>query len=94
MLDSGKFIDEYQLNEKLAKEFFSIMDFDEEGSIDEYEFICAVHSLCNMTVSELGAYLFEIVTKNNGAEKLDESQLMNFTSVCIKYNATLENKTF
>ena len=73
MLDSGKFIDEYQLNDKLAKEFFSIMNFDEEGGIDEYEFICAVHSLCNMTVSELGAYLFEIVTKNDNAESIKES---------------------
>lgn len=72
VLDRNKFIDEYQLTLKLADEFFSMMNFDEEGGIDEYEFVCAVHSLCNMTVSELGANLFEIVT-NNGAKSLKES---------------------
>ncbi len=73
VLDTGKFIDEYQLTKKLAEKFFEVMNFDEEGGIDEYEFICAVHSLCNMTVSELGAYLFEIVTKNDNAESIKES---------------------
>jgi hypothetical protein len=34
------------------------VDFDESGELDEYEFICAVHSFCNMTIEELGSLLF------------------------------------
>ena len=49
--------------------FFREVDFDESSNIDEYEFICAVHSLCSCTIEELGAIFFRILTQ--GKKKLD-----------------------
>ena len=69
-LDKSKFIEEYKLTELLTDRFFELMNFDEQGGIDEYEFICAVHSFCNMTVSELGETLFNMVTSKMGKESL------------------------
>lgn len=69
-LDKSKFIEEYKLTEVLADKFFELMNFDEQGGIDEYEFICAVHSFCNMTVSELGETLFSMVTSKIGKKSL------------------------
>lgn len=44
-------MNEYKLSQTLVDKFFDFVDFDESNGIDEYEFICAVHTFCNMTVS-------------------------------------------
>ena len=64
ILDKDKFTEEYKLSAKLAEKFFDAVNFDENSGVDEYEFICAVHSFCNMTISELGAILYDMITKN------------------------------
>lgn len=63
-------------------------DFNEDSNIDEYEFICMVHSLCSVTIEELGAIFFRILTKSKN--DLNEKSLLNFTSICIDYNSYIE----
>lgn len=48
------------------------------------------HSLCSMSVEELGGLIYEICTK--GKSKIDEKSLLNLTSVCLGYNCYLEKK--
>jgi len=38
------------MNDAIYKDFMAIADFDEGGTIEEYEFICTVSFLCNLTV--------------------------------------------
>lgn len=51
-------MNEYKLSKTLVDKFFLFADFDESNAIEEYEFICAVHTFCNLTVSELGEKFF------------------------------------
>ena len=39
----------YQLEDSLYDAFVVEADFDEGGGIEEYEFICMVSHLCNLT---------------------------------------------
>ena len=65
-------------------------DFDEEGGIDEYEFICMVSHLCNLTVDEIGSRLFKMLAR--GSKGLKEKDLEPFTRMCMFYNGYVEKK--
>lgn len=61
VLKKDAFIDVYKINEQIFNAFMAEADFDEGGSIELYEFICAVSYLCNLTVEELGQKLFKML---------------------------------
>ena len=88
-LDKNLFKTAYQLNDSICKQFYNFVDFDESSEIDEYEFICAVHTFCNMTVKELGG-LFYDMCMNGGKKSMKEADLKQFTEICLKYNYYLE----
>jgi Ca2+-binding EF-hand superfamily protein len=44
------FMDAYKMDERIFNAFLSEADFEEGGTVDEYEFICSVSYLCNLTV--------------------------------------------
>ena len=87
LINKEKFKKAYRLSDTACDKFFSEVDFDEDSNIDEYEFICAVHSLCSSTIEELGGIFFRILTR--GKKSLSEKELLSFTSTCLKYNAYL-----
>jgi hypothetical protein len=89
-LDKSKFTQAYQLSDVLCDKFLSEADFEEDANMDEYEFVCMVHSLCSRTIEELGSMFFKILTKNK--TDLNEKNLLPFTRMCLLYNAYL-NKT-
>jgi hypothetical protein len=43
-------MDAYKMDETIFNAFLAEADFEEGGTIDQYEFICAVSYLCNLTV--------------------------------------------
>lgn len=90
VLDKEKFKKSYRITETICSMFFREVDFDEDSSIDEYEFICAVHSLCSCSIEELGAIFFRMLTQ--GGKRLDEKSLLLFTATCLKYNGYLEKR--
>jgi len=89
-LDRKLFMDSYRLDEHLCEKFFTEIDFTEDKNVDEYEFVCAVHSLCSSTVQELGNLLFMMCTRTGG--DMTEKNLLHFTSMCLSYNTYLEKK--
>ena len=50
ILDPKKFMESYKLTKQCSDNFFMEVDFDEDSEVDEYEFICAAHSLCSCTI--------------------------------------------
>lgn len=78
------------MSEAIYKDFIQVADFDEGGAVEEYEFICTVSYLCNLSVEQLGSKLFYMLTGNGKA--LKEADLLPFTEMCLKYNAYLEKK--
>lgn len=56
-------MDAYKLNDTTCDKFLSEADFDQDSNMDQYQFICMVHSLCSQTIEELGATFFRILTK-------------------------------
>ena len=62
-LDKIKFMDAYKLSDTICDKFLNEADFDEDSNMDEYEFICMVHTLCSQSIEELGSMFFRILTK-------------------------------
>ena len=56
------------MNNIVCDQFYKFVDFDESNDIDEYEFICAVHTFCNMTVTELGGLFYDICITGSNKE--------------------------
>lgn len=78
------------MNEGLCGKFLAEVDFDEDTNIDEYEFICMVHSLCSLTIEELGLMFYRLLTKSKN--DLTKQKLYFFTETCLKYNAFMEKQ--
>jgi hypothetical protein len=78
------------MSEAIYKVFIQVADFDEGGAIEEYEFICTVSYLCNLSVEQLGGKLFFMLVSNG--KVLKEADLLPFTEMCLKYNAYLAKK--
>lgn len=90
ILDKKLFMKAYKITEIVCDRYFSEVDFDENSEIDEYEFICSVHSLCSMTIEELGHIFYKILTR--GKSELNSKSLEHFTKTCLSYNAYLNKK--
>lgn len=67
----------YKMNDAIYKDFMAIADFDEGGTIEEYEFICTVSFLCNLTVQQIGIKLFSMLAVQG--KSLKEADLLPFT---------------
>ena len=78
------------MDKDIYKAFMIEANFDSEGGIDEYEFICMVSHLCNLTTNELGSQMFKMLANKKVSLKVKD--LLPFTMMCLKYNAYIEKK--
>jgi hypothetical protein len=78
------------MSEGLYPAFLGEADFEEGGSIEEYEFICFVSFLCNLTLEQLSKKIYNMISKG---KSIKEPELLPFTSLCLRYNAYLTKGT-